>query len=95
MTKVTARHLDTCQPCYLTDHHNRSGETLLYTFPCGQSPQDAAEELFDSLDVLSVPDKVRNEQIINALTEACQDIDLTNVPGDEPPYVYVLLSWGE
>lgn len=26
---VTLSHIDTCLPCYLTDHHNREGESLV------------------------------------------------------------------
>jgi hypothetical protein len=80
--EVWADYVDTCLPCYLTDHHNREGEMLLGVCPSGQTSEQAVEELMEEINGAmydSVPEEVGDEEIHVALTAAVEGVDFRTI----------------
>lgn len=81
---VQARHIDTCLPDYLQDHHNRDGECLIGIEPCGQTAEQAAGEAMDThLDADNCPplEHVTDEAIKAALIACLGSVDLRHIDG--------------
>lgn len=75
---VTLTHIDTCLPCFLTDHHNRDGECLLGVHVDGRSKmRDVHTAVLDEWRQTDdrVPLEVTGDKFVAALDAAFAGID--------------------
>lgn len=108
MNKVTARYVDTCLSDYLLDGCNRPGQALGLA-SLGFDRKETARELSSSVlsGDFGIPDLVECGDVIQAFYDALEGVDLRYIdgdgnpqderpeedPGDEEPYLYVVLEW--
>lgn len=85
---LTVRYVDKCAPDFVTDHCNGERELLLTILPAGQSPVEAARELFVELnsadfgkDLPDLPDNT----YLRAFEAATRAADLRAVDEDGNP----------
>ena len=104
---IKARYLDTCLPCYLQDHHNRDGETLVYAL-LGCTVEDTVDQMIENLDMdLPLPANWSVAALKESISKAIAGVDLrtfdetgnridgeaTESEIDQAPMIYVLLTW--
>ncbi len=91
---ISAKHVDTCMPCYLQDSHSRDGEWLLCAAPRGQAADELAEELYDQMQGEAPPEDFENafpdgwpsrEVLLATFREALEGVDLRFIDGDGNP----------
>lgn len=69
MDNLSISHIDTCLPCFLTDHHNRDGECLFGVYVDGSTSRlDLMNELID--EVRQTGDRLP-ESISDDAVKAC------------------------
>ena len=72
-------HLDTCLPCYLTDHCNGFGETLLSVPVDGSTTYgEVLDALRAEADLASVPDDVGTRALHSAIMECFADAKMAD-----------------
>lgn len=85
---INIRHVDTCLPCYLLDHHNRPGELLVGVTCRAQSVEEVANEIVDEINLVcagGLPDgfpDLSDDEIREIGKAAAEGVDM--VPDAEP-----------
>jgi hypothetical protein len=80
------RFVDVCQPCYLTDHHNRDGECLLgvRVTKNGRKPDTSANMFMTEVNGADwgIPEDITDQDLHSAFLECIGDwrLDDQNAP---------------